>query len=90
MKVFTICNSLKDDNKEVDLSRNILVSILREQRDVESKWGTVFSTLSEEITRTITEDINFAPFQLKVGLHFFLKVLQFLVNVLYMFPLKVN
>ena len=69
MKIFSICSSevTKEEDDDPDLSRNILASLLKEQRDVEGQWGAIFSTISEEVTRAISEDINFAPFQLKVG-----------------------
>jgi len=68
MKIFSICSSevTKEEDEDPDLSRNILASLLKEQRDVEGQWGAIFSTISEEVTRAISEDINFAPFQLKI------------------------
>uniref|UniRef100_A0AC34GXQ6 Uncharacterized protein n=1 Tax=Panagrolaimus sp. ES5 TaxID=591445 RepID=A0AC34GXQ6_9BILA len=70
MKIFTLC-CIKNDEKEEqnftngDLSFGALESILKERKEYHSSWGSIFAELSENVIRAISEDINFAPFQLK-------------------------
>lgn len=47
-----------------------LVDLFEEKKAVDSKWRPIFYKLAEEIVRTITADVIFAPFALKVGFVF--------------------
>ena len=73
MKIFTLCNSTEDDSSKKDekkmdgeLTLDVLASLLTERKAVDSNWGTIFAKMPEGVIRAICEDINFAPFQLKV------------------------
>ena len=72
MKIFTLCsnNTERDEEgkkEDGQLTIDALAAILKQRKTNESQWGSIFSKMSEGVIRAISEDINFAPYQLKVG-----------------------
>uniref|UniRef100_A0A7E4WAH4 Nucleoporin NUP188 homolog n=1 Tax=Panagrellus redivivus TaxID=6233 RepID=A0A7E4WAH4_PANRE len=67
MKIFDVCNAVEDEKKAVASGNDdTLMGLLTPKTESDAIWSSVFSNLSDDVIRTIAEDVNFAPFQLKI------------------------